>query len=136
MSQQEESALSALIRKAGNARGHWLVKNHGNAFTKRGVSDISGGSRDSRPVWLETKLPGKERSGLSKEQFTFLRHAAERCPLAVVSVVASVADAIWALEGKGIFACVEEGFVSMRPLADLPEDQRDRVLWALQVRSI
>jgi hypothetical protein len=100
--------------KALNARGHFVWKNHGSAYSKRGLSDISGVCRDGRGIALETKISGKERSGLSPDQKRFLRDFVTRAPNAICGVVSSVEAAIAAVEEPLRYAKIfPDGYVAM-----------------------
>jgi hypothetical protein len=122
-----ESKLSRRIVRVLNARGHKVWKNHGSRMSLRGLADITGIAKDGRAVVLETKIPGKERSGLSEAQRRFLRDCAKVAPLAIVSIVSSVADAIAAVESESLVSHIEpedSGGVFMVPLESLHGGKR------------
>jgi hypothetical protein len=135
MSKQAESALSLKIRRALNARGHRVWKNHGSRFTEKGVSDITGCCADGRFIALETKMPGKERATLSLEQKRFLASVVRSSPLAVAGVVSSVAQAIAFCETPLRAQVQPDGFVTMVDDEGLTPAERDRFLLAYLARE-
>lgn len=135
MSGQAESKLSLNIRRALNARGHRVWKNHGSRFTEKGVSDLSGVCADGRGITLETKMPGKERDTLSPEQKRFLASIVRASPLAVCGVVSSVAQAIAFCETPLRAQVQADGFVTMVEDEALTPGERDRFLLAYLARE-
>lgn len=135
MGTQAESKLSLNIRRALNARGHRVWKNHGSRFTEKGVSDLSGVCADGRGIALETKMPGKERETLSPEQKRFLASIVRASPLAVCGVVSSVAQAIEFCETPLRAQVQADGFVTMVPDEALTAQERAKFLAAYLSRE-
>lgn len=130
MALQAESALSRRIRAALNARGHRVWKNHGSRLSERGLSDLSGMTREGRGVVLEVKMPGKLAT-LRPEQARFLASVVKASPLSVVGVVTSVQEAISACEEMRFAHVTKDGGVFMVGVETLPADQ-----WTLFCRAI
>lgn len=93
---QRESSLSRRIIKALNARGHFVWKNHGSVFSRRGLADITGISNHGLPIAIETKLPGKANT-LTPQQRKFLLRFG-RHPNARIGIARSVEQAIEIVE--------------------------------------
>lgn len=132
MARQEESKLSKTIIDAMNVRGCWFYKNHGSVFMPKGLTDITGNDSIARECYLETKVPGKEISGVSPEQLAYMSAIIRRCPICVVSVVSSVKDAIYAVETPNVYPTVIGGTVRMLPLNERSKGEQERIISFLQ----
>lgn len=96
---QAESNLSRRIVRALNSRGCNVFKVWGNAFQRRGVSDIQGSARGGFALSIETKIAGKENT-LTEQQRRWLIATARTGSNARVGVATSVEQAIAIAEGR------------------------------------
>ena len=96
MARQVESSKSLKIKNALRARGHYVVKNHGDRFTEPGISDLTGTRfGDGISIAIETK----EKTKLSPAQAEFLAKLDEISHHhARTGVAHSVRDAILIVE--------------------------------------
>jgi hypothetical protein len=101
MARQAESILSSKIADALNRRGHCVSKNHGNAYQRRGRSDIEGSALNAGHIAIETKLPGKENT-VTEQQWLYLWRVRRSSAHARCGIATSVAQGIAIAEGKEI----------------------------------
>ena len=87
---KEEAIVAAIVRRFKREPNLWFTKNHGTAFGRRGIPDLTGCYR-GRMFGLEVKRPGRKHE-VSKLQELELQRIANAGGLA--AVVESVDDAM------------------------------------------
>lgn len=90
-----EKTIVAKVLGEARRLGWWAMKNHGSAFSVKGLPDILV-IRDGRAAWMEAKRPGEHPTRIQEHRMREL--AAAGCPVAVVR---SVGDAREFLEAIG-----------------------------------
>lgn len=94
-----ETLLARRIVYAINARGHWVWKNHGSIFSRRGLSDISGIHKEGLGIIIEVKIENGKHP-LTEQQYEFLCEARRRSKNAIIGVATSVEYAIAIVDGS------------------------------------
>ena len=90
-----EKTIVARVMEQARAMGFWTMKNHGSAYSVKGLPDVLV-VKHGRAAWMEVKRPGE---GPTRIQLHVMRQlAAAGCPVAVVH---SAADARHFLEAIG-----------------------------------
>ena len=68
--------------------GHWCEANHGNAYTRKGRSDVQGATKDdSIAFYVELKVPGELPT---PDQAGYLLQISQRCKNALIGYATSV----------------------------------------------
>lgn len=87
-----EKTIVANVIAEARRQGWWTLKNHGSAFSVKGLPDVLV-VKDGRAAWMEAKRPGEVPTKIQLHRMREL--AAAGCP---VCVVHSAADARHFLE--------------------------------------
>jgi Holliday junction resolvase len=82
-----ERTIVAKVLDEARRLGWWTMKNHGNAFSVKGLPDVLV-IKDGRAAWMEVKRPGEDPTRVQEHRMRELSKAG--CP---VTVVRSVGDA-------------------------------------------
>ena len=84
-----EARIVANIMAEARRLGFWCMKNHGNAFSVKGLPDLLC-IKAGLAAWLEVKRPGHTPTPIQSHRMREL--AGHGCPVACVTSVAEARD--------------------------------------------
>lgn len=84
-----ERVIVARIMDEARSMGYFVMKNHGNAFSIKGLPDLLC-IKDGVCVWLEVKRPGEQATRVQLHRHRELRSFG--CRVAVVTCVGEARD--------------------------------------------
>ncbi|MDA0817552.1 MAG: VRR-NUC domain-containing protein [Planctomycetota bacterium] len=76
-----EKTIVAKVMAEARRLGWWSMKNHGNAYSLKGLPDVLV-IKEGRAAWMEVKRPGEDPTRIQLHRMRDL--AAAGCPVAVV----------------------------------------------------
>ena len=90
-----EKTIVANVIAEARRRGWWAMKNHGSAYSVKGLPDILV-IKQGRAAWMEVKQPGKHPSRIQEHLMRVL--SAAGCPVVVVRSVGDAKEFLEAID--------------------------------------
>jgi Holliday junction resolvase len=90
-----ERTIVAKVMDEARRLGWWTMKNHGNAYSLKGLPDVLV-IKDGRAAWMEVKRPGHDATRVQEHRMREL--AKVGCPVTVVRSVGDAREFLEAIE--------------------------------------
>ena len=90
-----ERTIVAKVLDEARRLGWWAMKNHGNAYSVKGLPDVLVIKR-GRAAWMEVKRPGEDPTRIQEHRMRELARVG--CPVTVVRSVGDAREFLEAIE--------------------------------------